>query len=219
VSTAFTSDVKSRWAAEWLTWNQFSKFWSQVLRNLMRKKNQMDIALSVTQIGEKITVILDSVDKSGNFLNDAEGEVLLADKKLSGSAAQPVVFALQQTAAGRYETVISGINQETEKTLRIVLRQQGKIIFNQTRGLPAHYPLELRIQPANVELLKQIAETTGGLFDPSPDDLAEYKTDKTAYQAKPLWAYLLTFAAFLYVLDTALRRLSMRNISDLRGAK
>ncbi|GHT45729.1 chloride channel protein [Planctomycetales bacterium] len=219
MSTAFTSDVKSRWAAEWLTWNQFSKFWSQVLRNLMRKKNQMDISLSVKQTGENITVILDSIDKSGNFLNDADGEVLLTDKKLSGSASQPIVFALRQTAAGRFETVIGGMNQETEKTLRIVLRQRGTIIFNQTRGLPARYPPELRIQPANVELLKQIAETTGGLFDPSADDLAAYQTDKTAYQAKPLWAYLLTLAAFLYVLDTALRRLSMRDISNLRDTK
>ncbi|HUG67819.1 MAG TPA: VWA domain-containing protein, partial [Pirellulaceae bacterium] len=29
---AFTSDAKSRWAAEWMTWPEFGKFWTQVIR-------------------------------------------------------------------------------------------------------------------------------------------------------------------------------------------
>jgi hypothetical protein len=28
----FTSDVKTRWAPEWIEWNGYAKFWSQVVR-------------------------------------------------------------------------------------------------------------------------------------------------------------------------------------------
>ena len=37
MTTAFTSDAKSRWAAEWITWEGYSKFWTQVVRQTMRK--------------------------------------------------------------------------------------------------------------------------------------------------------------------------------------
>jgi uncharacterized membrane protein len=37
MTVAFTSDAKSRWAAEWLTWPGYSKFWAQLVRHAMRK--------------------------------------------------------------------------------------------------------------------------------------------------------------------------------------
>src|SRR5262249_11574892 len=33
MTAAFTSDAKARWAAEWLTWPGYSKFWAQVVRH------------------------------------------------------------------------------------------------------------------------------------------------------------------------------------------
>ncbi|MBV8350911.1 MAG: VWA domain-containing protein, partial [Verrucomicrobia bacterium] len=35
-TAAFTSDVKSRWASEWLRWAGFGKFWAQAVRTLIR---------------------------------------------------------------------------------------------------------------------------------------------------------------------------------------
>jgi hypothetical protein len=36
-SLAFTSDAKSRWAAQWVGWNGFGPFWAQALRWTLKK--------------------------------------------------------------------------------------------------------------------------------------------------------------------------------------
>src|SRR5688572_31980886 len=35
---AWTSDVKNRWAADWLGWGGYPKFWAQIVRTAMRHK-------------------------------------------------------------------------------------------------------------------------------------------------------------------------------------
>ncbi|MDD9973862.1 MAG: VWA domain-containing protein, partial [Candidatus Poribacteria bacterium] len=36
-SVAFTSDAKARWASDWLDWGGYGKFWTQLVRDTMRK--------------------------------------------------------------------------------------------------------------------------------------------------------------------------------------
>ena len=46
MSVAFTSDAKARWAAEWLAWPQFGKFWAQVVRHAMRKAEAKGVVVA-----------------------------------------------------------------------------------------------------------------------------------------------------------------------------
>ena len=39
-TAAFTSDAKNRWAADWLTWPGYGKFWAQLVRGLMRRSDE-----------------------------------------------------------------------------------------------------------------------------------------------------------------------------------
>src|SRR5438105_1889842 len=71
MSVAFTSDAKSRWAAEWLGWPGYSKFWAQIVRHAMRKSDAKGVFVQMTQKDRKATVTLDSVKVDGKFLNDA----------------------------------------------------------------------------------------------------------------------------------------------------
>src|SRR5256885_11081522 len=38
-TAAFTSDLKDRWAVNWLRWNGYSKFWSQLVRETVDRKS------------------------------------------------------------------------------------------------------------------------------------------------------------------------------------
>ena len=49
MSVAFTSDAKPRWAAEWLAWPGFGKFWAQVVRHAMRKAESKGVVVQVDQ--------------------------------------------------------------------------------------------------------------------------------------------------------------------------
>src|SRR5207244_4827568 len=61
MTVAFTSDAKSRWAAEWLSWPGYSKFWAQVVRQAMRKSDAKGIFMQITHKDGKAQVTLDAI--------------------------------------------------------------------------------------------------------------------------------------------------------------
>lgn len=213
-TVAFTSDAKSRWGAEWLTWPGFSKFWAQVVRQSMRKNDVKGVVVDVKQERRRATVSLDAIDPSGRFLNRAETEVTVIDPQLGQHKLE-----MKQTSPGRYvaefDTPLSGayhLNM-TQKT------SGGTLLHQQTRGLIVGYPDELRLHPTNEDLLKTLASTSGGRFSPAPDEIFPTDTGdrqsegqpvvrpRTVQRTTPLWPPLVTIASLLFLLDVALRRI------------
>ncbi len=209
-TVAFTSDATSRWAAEWLTWPGYSRFWAQTVRYAMRKNDARGVTVSVTQRSRRATVTLDAINPSGRFVNGAESELTVIDPRL-GERKLP----LMQTAPGRYvaefETPHPGAYH-----VNLVQREAigGPVLHQQTRGLTVGYSDELRLRPTNIELLRQIAAVTGGRFDPKPSEAlldapSETTRPRMAQQPRPLWRELLMIALILFVLDVALRRIDL----------
>ena len=217
-TVAFTSDAKSRWGAEWLTWPGFSKFWAQVVRQSMRKNDVKGVIVEVKQERRRAMVSLDAIDPSGKFLNRADTEVTVIDPQLGQSKLE-----MKQTSPGRYvaefETPLSGayhLNM-TQKT------SGGTLLHQQTRGLIVGYPDELRLYPTNEEMLKTLASTSGGRFDPDPTEIFTAETSpvdqqsqgqpvippRTVQRTTPLWPLLVTAACLLFLLDVALRRIDL----------
>jgi Ca-activated chloride channel family protein len=199
MSAAFTSDAKSRWAAEWLTWPGYGKFWTQVVRQIMRKTQSNGLQTSIHQHGGQTEVVLNAVDDRGAFLNGAAAELTLIDPRLRRTR-----ITLQQTAPGQYSTTFAS-DQPGAYHLEIALTQAGEVRSRQSRGLIAGYPEELRIQPPNESLLKEIARVSGGQFNPSPESVFD-RQNEMATRYRPLWPWLLSAAGLLLVLDVALRR-------------
>lgn len=199
-TVAFTSDAKSRWGAEWLTWPGYGKFWAQVMRHAMRKSDAKGVIVQVTQQDRQATVTLDAIDATGRFLNQAETELTLIDPQL-GLKKIPV----RQTAPGRYvadfETPRAGAYH-----LDLSQKQSGKLLYHQARGLHVGYPDELRLRPTNETLLQDVARVTGGQFNPSAKELFT-QSERTAMRPTPLWPYLIAAAALIFLFDVALRRI------------
>lgn len=202
MSIAFTSDVKSRWSAEWLSWPGYGKFWAQVVRNSIRKSDAKGVAVQVEQRGGKATITLDAVDPAGRFLNQAETEMTLITPRLENQK-----ISLQQTAPGRYtttvDTPVSGAYH-----LELTQIKEGQVIYRQSRGLSVGYSDELRLRPPNETLLRSISTTTQGKFNPAAPDLFA-PTVRTARRPTPLWPWLTSIAIALLVVDVFLRRLDI----------
>lgn len=216
-TVAFTSDAKSRWGAEWLTWPGYSKFWAQVVRQSMRKNDVKGVIVDVKQERRRATVTLDAIDPTGKFLNQAETEVTVIDPQLGQRKLE-----MKQTAPGRY---VAEFDTNASGAYHMNLSQKtagGTLLHQQTRGLIVGYPDELRLRPTNEELLKSLAAATGGRFDPRPEDLfaepalptgspglgtTSANTQRTVPRSTPLWPYLVSVAILLFVLDVALRRI------------
>jgi len=199
---AFTSDAKSRWAAEWLSWPGFSKFWAQVVRHAMRKSEAKGIVMQVDHKSRHATVSLDSIDPSGRFLNQADTELTVIDPQFTNRKLE-----MTQTAPGRYVTEFDTPYQGSYH-LEFAQKLKGKVLYHQSRGLAVGYPDELRLRPTNTELLQSIARVSGGQFNPKPEAVFA-RTNRTAQRATPLWPYLVVVAASLFVADVALRRIDL----------
>ncbi len=200
MTAAFTSDAKSRWAAEWLTWPGYGKFWTQVVRQTMRKSDARGIQVTTSRDGRTTSVSVDAVTELGQFLNNSDVELTMIDPALRNEKS-----LLKQTAPGRYEAEVS-TTQAGAYNMEIALRKNGQVLYRQSRGLMVGYSDELRIQPTNEKLLKEVAAVSGGQFNPAPDKLFQRPGEWTTRPTE-LWPWLLTIAAFLLVLDVALRRI------------
>ncbi|MFV0444482.1 MAG: VWA domain-containing protein [Planctomycetaceae bacterium] len=200
MTSAFTSDAKSRWAAEWMTWPGFGKFWTQVIRQTMRKSDARGIAVKTTRNGRNVHLDLDAVDDLGRFMNGADVELTLIDPRLKRTRS-PLV----QAAPGQY-----GIDFTADHPgayhLELEVKQQGQSVYRQSRGLTVGYSDELRIRPTNDELLQRVAELSGGRCRPDPKTM--FAADgRTTTRPTQLWPWLLSAAFLLLVLDVALRRI------------
>lgn len=208
MSVAFTSDAKGRWAAEWLAWPGFGKFWAQIIRHTMRSSESKGFVVDLQRDGRQATITLDAATPEGEFLNGAKTSLTLIDPRLDSTTAP-----LAQIAPGRY-TAQFEIPKQGTYHLELAQSYQGQTLYHQSRGLVVGYPEELRLQPTNEALLQKIAATTDGRFDVSPDEVFS-PPERTARQILPLWPYLVMAALGLWVIDVALRRVDFSLL--LRG--
>ncbi|HJT36300.1 MAG TPA: FixH family protein [Pirellulales bacterium] len=200
MTVAFTSDAKSRWAAEWLSWPGYGKFWAQLVRHSMRKSEAKGVLVNVKQQGRHATVTVDAIDAAGRYLNQAETDVTVIDPRLGNRK-----LAMAQTAPGRYVARFD-TPQAGAYHLELAQKQQGAVVYRQSRGLMVGYPDELRLRPTNEALLKSVAQVTGGRYAPTAAEIFA-ENDRTAQRSTPLWPYLIMAAASLLLLDVALRRI------------
>jgi hypothetical protein len=200
ISAAFMSDVKNRWASEWLVWNDFAKFWSQVIRFIMKKQTMENSAIECRVVDGKIEVVVDVTDVGDCFIDGASGVLTIIMPDLLKCKV-----AFEQIAAGRYRATLS-TNSRGKYLLQMQLQSKDhQTILQHSRGIVIDYAAELRGGMRNLELLRKIAEITGGNFNPNPTDIF-LKQNKSAFQNISLRPYLFVAIILLFLLDLFLRR-------------
>ncbi len=161
---AFTSDAKSRWASEWLTWPGYGKFWAQLTRSLMRKTGQTN-GLHVETFPEPggVRVEIDAVAADGTYRNDLPLTVgtLLPDGSTKAVEAR-------QTAPGRYTASVATSGRgSTWINVHSPALPEGGPAFGHTPS----YPAEFLNNGTDEATLKQLAESAAGKFAPEPEAL------------------------------------------------
>ncbi len=201
MSVAFTSDAKSRWAAEWLAWPDFAPFWAQVLRHAMRPPEAVGMHVALATEAGVTRVRLETVDPRGRFVNDAETRLTVIDPT---GARRSIPLLL--TAPGRYEASLPS-RQAGPYELEFMQRRDGAEPLRQSRSFVRGYPEELRLRPPDRATLRQLASLSGGQFDASPKAIVAAPPAATGRKPQPLWPWLLMAALTLFVIDVAVRRL------------
>jgi uncharacterized membrane protein/Mg-chelatase subunit ChlD len=198
---AFTSDTRPRWAANWIGWPSFSKFWAQTVRWSMRQNSTSDLQTNVEIDRGRGKVSIEAVDKNGNLLNFLSPKARLVTPDLKGRD-----LALDQVGPGRYEALFEA-RQLGSYLVNIQTKSNNKGA-SQVTGAALPYSPEYAAVGSNEPLLRRLADETGG--DKLDLDKPRGVFDRArapVSSPRDLWLPLLALAALLFPLDVAARRL------------
>jgi Mg-chelatase subunit ChlD len=206
-AAAWTSDVKGRWAADWVEWERFNHFTAQLVGWTLPDPADDGLQVTMRMDGADVRFQVDSTTEDGRPRDLLHTEATLIGPDLDGRTV-----VLEQTAAGRYEGS-TAVAEPGTYLVQVVQREpddQGQPVAQQTAGLIMPYSPEYkRVSTLEGEvLLNELARATGGAVLASPQ-AAFAPTRRPASQAHPLWPSLLLMAALLFPLDVGVRRLRL----------
>ncbi|HTG72491.1 MAG TPA: VWA domain-containing protein, partial [Terriglobia bacterium] len=194
----FTSDVKTRWAADWIEWNGYAKFWAQVIRETMRRRNDEQFDFRVTRKGDFALISINAVEKTGQFRNDLEPQV-----RVIGPDQKVTVLDVPQVGPGGYENLMA-LNKDGAYSFRA----SGGGATGSMRSLEYSYPAEYHFYPPDTQKLRAISNATDGKFEPQGDEVFDARGESTEYPLS-LWPWLSALVLILYVADILLRRVRL----------
>lgn len=223
-AAAFTSDATGRWARDWVGWEGFPRFWSQIVEYTLAERTPSAIDLQVEAVGESANLLVDAYQLSGETIGERSNAYLNGYEMMANIIApggEVISTTLRQVAPGRYE---SSFKPGTEGAYLIhVTGIPGEDTENEsppvaaTNGWVLSYSPEYRNLESDPDQLNRIALTAGGRIAGEDPGEAFDHTIQAERDRRPVWPWLLAAAAVLLPFDIAIRRLVVTR-GDLQKA-
>ncbi|HJQ27016.1 MAG TPA: VWA domain-containing protein [Blastocatellia bacterium] len=206
-SAAFTSDAKSRWAAQWMSWPGFGQFWTQMFRDVLRRQGSAELQPRVEVNAGRGHITVEAASAEGEFKNNLRLRAHVIAPDLTA-----MDVTLEQTAAGRYE----GDFPATLRGAYLASISEAGGATAPVAGAVNSYSPEFSIVTSDTNLLTEISEATGGAnLLPLTNDatqanevnLFERRTART--MPHEIWQALLLAALLLLPIDVGIRRVHL----------
>lgn len=217
-AAAFTSDARPRWAAEWMRWADFARFWGRLIRWAARQDadglvvgiEEIDAAGQRAVGGGAVAIVLDAFTPAGDPVDGLRAEAVVAGP--DGVASVPLI----QSAPGRYEGETSATRPGSYAVT--VASGSGTTTRVKTAGFVVPYSPELRDLRPNRALLARVVEATGGMILTAPRQ-ALAPTRSGAIPAAG-WPYLTGLAVAFFLAEITWRRVPAiaEHVGVLAGA-
>ncbi|NLE59343.1 MAG: VWA domain-containing protein, partial [Planctomycetes bacterium] len=148
-SAAFTSETKPRWGEEWIRWEDFPKFWSQLLRSIAGGDLDRPLAVECGHSLRDAGVVLtaDVRDSADNFVADADLELTSLDAG-GRSASIPV----QKRAPGLFEGLLPRIVYGQDQQFVWALRDAKQQVRATSYGFVYSFSPEYQTLSPNLEV-------------------------------------------------------------------
>jgi Ca-activated chloride channel family protein len=217
---AFTSSADSRWAAQWVQWPEFSRFWEQVVRWAGKPAQSGDCEILTDVQGREAAIRVEASDADGRILQLAaiEGQVVTPDMRV-----QPL--PLSQTGPGQYSGHFR-VPASGSCVVNVQYRKSGpqETMHAASAVVSVPFAPEFRDLSDNAPLLAEISQMTHGRVlrldsDPNEAHLYDYTGLRFPETYLPLlWPLMLAWIA-VFLLDVAVRRIALDIPAGLRWVK
>jgi hypothetical protein len=194
-TAAFTSDVKSRWASEWLRWTGFGKFWTQAIRTLMRRTDHGQFQVNVQETDDGLRVNIDAERPDGSFANELPLSVVSADA-VGRTDSAPAT----QVGPGRYIASLP-LPEQGVRLISVSMPNSPPTTLSYTRS----YPKEFLDTRTNRKALGELVQISHGRLDPKENEIFRPGPSVPGHRTD-LAPWLLALAAVLLPIDIFLRR-------------
>lgn len=203
-TTAFLSDVKNRWSVEWLSWEGYGRFWSQVVRDVIPRRAEAGLNWRVSRSGNDAVVELTAISRDFSYRNS-----LLPKMRVTTPQGETGALLLRQVAPGQYRARLP-ITAGGANPYRFEILEGGGIAEAEAKGAGAQllsytWTDEFRALPPNNILLRELSHRTGGVFAAKAEDIFSDYGDSQLI-ARPVWYWFVAAALLLFLLDILIRR-------------
>jgi hypothetical protein len=200
-AAVFASDVKDRWAANWIRWRGYGPFFASLIRALERRQAPplaLEVIPGPIRGGVRsVAVAVETRDAEGGYRDLLKPVVEVT----AGSRSSRL--ALRQVSPGRYEATVLA---DADQTLNVVTVGEGS--GGTSRLVVPDPAAEYRFSPADEGLLKSLAQTTRGGWTATADTLARAPGDRRTAR-RPIAPALIVLALALWFSDILLRRVRL----------
>jgi hypothetical protein len=198
-SAVFASDVKDRWASDWLTWQGYGPFFAAVVRALERQRPPQ-LVLEVTEgpvrgDARPLALAVEARDAQGHYR-----DLLRPVVRVEASNGDTAEVTLRQTGPGRYEGSVSAGATDV-----VSLTAAGEEPGIRQRLVIPDNAAEYRFRQADTALLETIAQTTGGAAGATPEALGS-TAGVSRVARRALWPFMVVLALVAWLGDILLRR-------------
>ena len=212
-SVAFTSDAKAKWAQDWLGWEKYRQFWSQIAKWSLRRLDNADFTTDVTVDKGEGVINVEALDEKGNYRNFLNLQAAVVSPK-----GEKLTAHLEQTGPGHYEARFA-TREVGAYLLNLMNIENGEVRGSQVLGASVNYSPEFSATEPNNNLLRRLGEAGGGkVLDPDmPADNPFLHDRIKTFQPRDLWEWLLKLAIILFPLDVGVRRIQLDRVEWLKA--
>jgi Ca-activated chloride channel homolog len=207
-TAVFASDVKDRWASDWVRWRGYGPFFSAIVHALERQRPAaLEIGLvedPVRGTARPITVTVEARDPKGRFR-----DLLTVPVEVKSGDGATAKLAARQVAPGRYQARVTA---DARQPLTVSVSEGG--VSAPSRLVLPDPNAEYRFNPGDVVVLRSIASATGGALSPTPEVLRETAGSKQTVR-RALWPALVAFGLVMWLVDVLLRRVRVFETSGV----
>ena len=192
-AVVFASDAKDRWAANWLTWPGFDRLWANIFRDLLPHAAQSETTADFDRASNELVI---DYRLSHNLPEPAA----IPDIYALGPAGFQAPLKVAKVAAGHYRGRLAiGSNQGLFRIRPVAdSRAFPEVGFYRQEEEMTEYG-------NNVDLLRQVAASTGGRFNPTARQLFD-AGNRSVRSNMDLWPVLLALAILLNLAELILRK-------------
>ena len=192
-AAVFTSDAKSRWAANWMNWPGFDKLWTNLFRDLLPHSAATEAAASYDSASSELVVDY----RLGRHVPEP---AVIPDIYVFGPDGFQRPVKASKLAAGSFRVRLP------------IGRRQGLFRVRplaESRAFPEiglyREEEEMTDYGSNDFVLRQISAATGGRFNPDPKDVFD-PGGRSIPSLMELWPGLLALAVALNLTELIMRK-------------